>query len=88
MVTLINTVSQIFNDETWVSNLRYFNHTLQLTGQSENASNLIGLLEKTRLFSGTRFISPVTKDNRTGLERFKISTQVKPKTSIVNADIE
>ncbi len=76
MIKIINTISHIFNDDTWVSNLRYFNNSLQLSGQSENASNLIGSLEKTKLFRGTKFISPVTKDNRTGRERFKISTQV------------
>ena len=88
MVGLINTVTLVLQDDTWVSNLRYFNKTLQLSGQSGSASNLIGSLEKTRLLSNTRFISPVTKDNRTGLERFKISTEVIKKTSDANADTE
>jgi len=88
MIELINTVTHVLTDDTWVSNLRYFNKTLQLSGQSGSASNLIGSLEKTRLFSDTRFISPVTKDNRTGLERFKISTKVIQKTSDANADTE
>ncbi len=88
MISILNTVSEVFNDDTWVSNLRYFNKTLQLSGQSANASNLIGLMEKTRLFTGTRFISPVTKDNRTGMERFKISSQVINKISDANADTE
>lgn len=88
MIELLNTVSEVLKDDTWVSNLRYFNKTLQLSGQSGSASNLIGSLEKTRLFSNTRFISPVTKDNRTGLERYKISTEVIQKTSDANADTE
>ncbi|MCK5356236.1 MAG: pilus assembly protein PilM [Methyloprofundus sp.] len=88
MIELINTVSEVLKDDTWVSNLRYFNKTLQLSGQSGSASNLIGSLEKIRLLSNTRFISPVTKDNRTGLERFKISTEVIQKISDANADTE
>jgi len=40
------------------------------------------------LFRDTRFISPVTKDNRSGLERFKISTKVIQRKSDANADTE
>ena len=76
VIELMNTVTEVFGDDTWVSNWRYYNKTLQLTGQSGSASNLIASLEKTRLFKNTKFISPVTKDRRSGLERFKISTEV------------
>ena len=79
IINVIDTVSQVFNDETWVSQLRYSNKTLQLTGQSSNASSLIELLEKTDVFKSTKFISPVTKDNRSGMERFKISTEITKK---------
>lgn len=85
LVELMNTVTEVFGDDTWVSQWRYFNNTLQLTGQSGSASNLIASLEKTTNFSNTKFISPVTKDNRSGLERFKISTEVIIKQ---NADAE
>lgn len=88
LIKVVETISKVFNDDTWVSNLRYFNQTLQLTGQSGSASNLIGSLEKSDLFNNTRFISPVTKDNRTGLERFKISTEVIKQISDTHADAE
>lgn len=76
VIELMNTVTKVFGDTTWVSHWRYYNNTLQLTGQSGSASNLIASLEKTKLFRNTKFISPVTKDKRSGLERFKISTEV------------
>jgi general secretion pathway protein L len=79
IINVIDTVSKVFNDETWVSQLRYSNKILQLTGQSSNASSLIELLEKTDVFKNTKFISPVTKDNRSGMERFKISTEITKK---------
>lgn len=75
IIDAMNTVTEVFSDNTWVSNWRYFNNTLELTGQSGSASNLIASLEKTKLFRNTKFISPVTKDRRSGLERFKISTE-------------
>ena len=76
VIELMETVSEVFGDDTWVSNWRLYNNTLQLTGQSGSASNLITSLEKTKLFKNTKFISPVTKDRRSGLERFKICTEV------------
>lgn len=77
MIDVINTATEILNDDTWVSQLRYVNKRLELTGQSKSASSLIASFEDAKLFHNTKFISPVTKDNRTGKERFKISTEVK-----------
>lgn len=85
MVELMNIVTKVFGDDTWVSHWRYYNNTLQLTGQSGSASNLIESLEKIKILKNTKFISPVTKDRRSGLERFKISTEV---TNDQNADPE
>ncbi|NOQ64654.1 MAG: hypothetical protein GQ582_09100 [Methyloprofundus sp.] len=88
MIDVINTLTQVLKDDTWVSNLRYFNHTLQISGQSGSASSLIGSLEKIHFFSNTRFISPVTKDKRSGLERFKISTEMIQKISDADSETE
>ncbi len=79
MIDVLDTVSRVLADDTWVSQFRYVNNTLQLTGQSASASNLIASLEKQDIFHNVKFISPVTKDIRTGLERFKISTEVMTK---------
>jgi general secretion pathway protein L len=76
MIDMVETVSKVLDDDTWVSQLRYVNKTLQLTGQSASASNLIASLEEQAIFHNVKFISPVTKDMRTGLERFRISTEV------------
>ncbi len=76
MVDVINALSKVLPDDTWVSYLRYNNKNLQLTGQSANASSLIALLEKLSYFQNVKFVSTVTKDRRTGLERFQISIDV------------
>ena len=86
MINVIDVVSKVFKDDTWVSHLRFINKTLQLTGQSSSASSLIASLEETKIFHNTKFISPVTKDKRTGMERFKISTEMI--TNISHADAE
>ncbi len=76
MVDIINALSQALPDDTWVSYFRYNNKNLQLTGQSANASALIAVLEKLPYFQNVKFVSSVTKDRRTGLERFQISIDV------------
>lgn len=86
MIEVINTASKTLKDDTWVSQFRFVNKSLQLTGQSGSASSLIQSLEKTSIFHNTKFISPVTKDNRSGLERFKISTEVAKKQSDAEAE--
>ncbi len=85
MIDVINSATKAFKDDTWVSQFRYVNKSLQLTGQSSSASGLIESLEETSIFHNAKFISPVTKDNRTGMERFKISTEVAKKQSNAEA---
>ncbi len=76
LIEVIDTVSKVLNDVTWISRLHYFRKTLQITGQSDSATNLIDSLEKTKVLKNVKFISSVTKDKKSGLERFKISTEV------------
>lgn len=77
MTELINTLSKLIPDDTWVTHFRYNEARLQIQGQSPVASTLIGILEASSLFSNARFVSPLTQDKRTGLERFQISVDIK-----------
>jgi len=86
MIDVINTASKVLKDDTWVSQFRFVNKSLQLTGQSGSASSLIESLEKTTIFRNAKFISPVTKDNRSGMERFKISTEIANKQRDAEAE--
>lgn len=73
---LINAVSLLLPDETSLTHLQYRDAKLQIQGQSPTASALIGVLEESPLFTNARFVSPLTQDRRTGLERFQISVDV------------
>ncbi len=77
MTELINTLSQLIPDDTWLTHLKYNDARLQIQGQSPAASALIGVLEASPLFSNVRFVSPLTQDKRSGRERFQISMDVK-----------
>ncbi len=73
---LINQLSKLLKDDTWLTHLKLRNGQLQVQGQSPSASTLISVLEGSELFSNARFVSPLTQDKRTGRERFQISASV------------
>ncbi len=87
LTELINALSKLIGDDTWLTHLQYSNDRLQIQGQSPTASALIGILEASPLFSNVRFVSPLTQDKRTGQERFQISLQVNASEE-KDADVE
>jgi general secretion pathway protein L len=66
----------LLKDDTWLTNLQYSDKHMQIQGQSPMASALIGTLEASKYFSKVSFVSPLTQDKTTGLERFQISMDV------------
>ncbi|MEQ1636938.1 MAG: PilN domain-containing protein [Methylococcales bacterium] len=78
LIDIINTISKLLKDDTWVSQIKYSNGNLELLGESANASDLLATLEKTKYFKNARFISPVTQDQSSGKERFQLSTEIIP----------
>lgn len=76
LVAVLNELSHLLKDDTWLTNLRYADNHMQIQGQSPAASALIGLLEASPFFSKVSFVSPLTQDKATGMERFQISMDV------------
>lgn len=79
MIETIDVLSQLLPDETWLTHFKFSNQRLQFQGQSPTASALISVLETSPLFSNARFVSPLTQDKITGMERFQISMDVNSK---------
>ncbi|MDO9270917.1 MAG: PilN domain-containing protein [Methylobacter sp.] len=78
LVDMLNTLSTLIKDDTWLSYAQYSDGHLQLQGESPAASALIGVLEDSKLFANARFVSPVTQDRISGQERFQITVDVIP----------
>lgn len=76
LLAVLNELSSVLNDETWLTHLQYSDKHLQIQGQSPAASALIGVLEASGYFSNVSFVSPLTQDKVTGRERFQISMDV------------
>jgi general secretion pathway protein L len=75
-LVVINELTHLLKDDTWLTNFQFVEKHLQIQGQSPTASALISLLEESALFSKVSFVSPLTQDKTTGLERFQISMDV------------
>lgn len=76
MVTMLNELSHLIKDDTWLAYLQYSDGHLQIQGESPAASALIGVLETSDLFNNARFASPVTQNTVSKLERFQITVDV------------
>ena len=81
MLAMLNTLSSLMKDDTWLAYLHYADGSLQIQGQSPTASNLIAVLENSSVFSNPKFVSPVTQDSISKLENFEIA--VEPSKKVV-----
>ncbi len=78
VIDMLNTLSVLMKDDTWLGYAQYSDGHLQIQGESPAASTLIGVLEDSEMFVNARFVSPVTQDKVSGQERFQITVDVTP----------
>lgn len=76
LLAVLNELSRLLNDETWLTHLHFSDNHMQIQGQSPAASALISTLEGSGFFSDVSFVSPLTQDKTSGRERFQISMTV------------
>jgi general secretion pathway protein L len=74
VLDVLNELSKVMPDDTWLNGLQYKDGHLVVQGQSPSASSLIARMETSKEFKNTSFVSPVTKDVSNGLERFQIAS--------------
>ena len=75
VVAIWEEVTRILPPATSLTDLRVEGASVQLDGQSANASELIAFLAASPMFSNVGFASPVTRDAQRGTERFQIKLQ-------------
>lgn len=76
LLAVLDELTKLLNDDTWLTHMNYADRHLQIQGQSPAASELIGILENSAFFNHVSFVSPLTQDKTTGRERFQISMDV------------
>lgn len=70
---LLNEITHVIPDDTWVNRIDINHGELQLRGQSGSAAELIDLIEESPTFHSAQFRSPITQVARTDQERFHLS---------------
>jgi general secretion pathway protein L len=76
LVDVLNELTRVIPDNTWLYGMQYKDRRVIIQGQSPSASSLIAVVESSPYFRNTSFVSPVTKDVTSGLERFQIASEV------------
>ncbi len=75
-VQLIDEVSRILPDHTWVARLDLSDSQLELQGQSTASASLIAIIEASTYFENVAFRSPVVQVAGTEADRFHLSAEV------------
>jgi len=75
-VEVVDEVSRILPDHTWLVRMDLSANQLQLQGQSEASSSLIAIIEASPLFENAAFASPVVQVSGTESDRFMLSANV------------
>lgn len=82
ILTMLNTLSNLMKDDTWLAYLQYADGQLQIQGESPAASTLLQVLENSPVFNNTVFVSPVTQDSISKQEHFQITVSPTKKASV------
>ena len=79
---VLDELTRILPDTTWIWNLKYTGKEIELSGFADSASDLIPILDRSPLFEKVEFLAPVTKemqmrgDGNKEKERFKIKAKI------------
>lgn len=76
VIELVDEISRILPDHTWVARLDLSDNQLQLQGQSQASSSLISVIEASPYFENVSFRSPVVQIAGTDRDRFHVSADV------------
>jgi len=75
-IDVLNELSLVLPDDTWLQRLQLSGSALNLQGESAAASRLIALMENSIMFRHATFSTVVARDTRSGRERFQITAEV------------
>ena len=73
---VIAEMTQLLPDQAHLLQFSLRDSTVQLHGIAADANSLITLLDNSAILANPRFLAPVTKDARSGLEAFDISIEI------------
>ncbi|HSA80702.1 MAG TPA: PilN domain-containing protein [Geminicoccaceae bacterium] len=76
VIAVLDEITQLLNDDTWLIELKADGDHLVISGYSDAASALVALLDASELLAEVRFNAPVTPDPSLGKERFSLTARI------------
>jgi general secretion pathway protein L len=80
-VIVLDALSQILPDHTYVTELHLAGNKLQIAGITRDAPSLIPLIEQSQHFTRATFYAPTTRSPSDPGERFHIEARIEPKNT-------
>lgn len=78
VIVMLEEITRLLPDDTWLQRLEYSAGALQIHGESATASALIAIVEGSTLLRQAEFRSPVVRVEASGRERFHIAAKAAP----------
>jgi general secretion pathway protein L len=76
LIAIWEEVTQRLPDTAWLTDLRVENDTLWIDGYARSASELVGLIAASPMFSGVALSAPVVREDGRANERFQIRMKI------------
>jgi general secretion pathway protein L len=76
VIALWEEVTRLLPDTAWVTNLRIENDVLWIDGYARSASELVGTVARSPMFSGVALSAPVVREEARASERFQIRMKI------------
>lgn len=73
---LLDVLTRLLPDDTWLSEVEIAGGELRITGFTNSASTVLGLIDQSPRFANAAFRSPVTQDPRMRREQFNIAARI------------
>jgi general secretion pathway protein L len=81
-VIVLEALSQVLPDHTYVTELHLAGNKLQIVGITRDAPSLIPLIEQSQHFTRATFYAPTTRSSSDPGERFHIEARIEPKNTV------
>jgi general secretion pathway protein L len=82
MLRIIDELTQIIPDDTWINQVDVADNEVHLYGESVSSASLLPIIESSKLFSDAQFRSPVTQNRQNDTERFHLSAQIRQEETL------
>jgi general secretion pathway protein L len=83
-VMIVEALSRILPDDTYLTELRVEDSKIEIVGQTRDAPALIRLIEQSRRFSRATFFAPTTRGPNDNGDSFHIEASVEPSFGATN----